>query len=1316
MAGRLRRGGYLPVRPYWVPHQYRYRGPPRQPVAQRCTCYSPAGFRARPPPPPYFPPPTPSSGRALRTPTVQQATPCKACEAMRCRVLSQRRDRDLRERLRAEERIKHLEEEMAIHERSRQEEVVCQEETREAEETARLERELLMGELWRRSRAREDILEGDTAGKVQCRVMEETRLNDGGYDVSGTTASDRVIHVILEPSDTKSEALLIEYALERQQREERTAYDDTAAGNRPTWYRARCSAGEIQEFDKEISVDSSASVPTGKTRVKGGGIFSTTVQEKTTTHHSDLDISFAKEFVWESDFVLSPPKPIYSENVTRSADAIRKTSTPSLRHARKASTGASSVALKPRANQRKQDRIAHLDKHVPSQASKSAEDAKVRPEKSKKLEHRRMSSRTTSHGSSGSAKKLTDAKSTTSEEKKSVDTQCRTAGRKSTAFLASSIDDSKWVARETGEPIHHDAQTWIEEALIAKSASLARSSGALSSGLYATAAEEPAAQATKTEARVQTEMPKEDGNVVASSVPTIDAATTAAVNQLDDGHGGVSVFSDPAVISKMASQSPVAEIVKEDSRDAPAAGDSASRRRLVSPPPAFQARAVESPPVPETVFSGRGILLIAAALLILWLTIILIAVVTTRNGHTSEMSENTGSDVFTTGHSKPTSASRVYLCDTEPCLREGAYLNRLLSDDTHPCTNFYKYVCERWSPERAATNSSSRRFWSRDTIIEAEMEDKSVKFVTSNPENVRPLQALLQACNDHPLASSAMAELRKLFQQWNIDEWPLPPYSRRSREDVWTLAGDLLRDLGLAALVDIFPARDPNDDRRALIAIDLPELLHFPRGDAAETQLVRAAVKEALYLFDVIDVSDVDRFASDVVHVFEVLEVLYPSVTRDEAEVSNLSEVDAGFRKLINRAIRGNGTNAEHLEGEARVLLLNSRFAKALPGALGLLSTQAILNHLVVRALVRLAAFLPDNMSSLRRLSFLETAGRSEKPEALSLCLRTLERAAPSCFFRALAQPPSSTAALQRHWLSDLETVLVRALPRLPWLDALSSTIVAERLRLLRIDASFIGSAKSDVPCAASDVRVLRTPIAALVEVFRRRPLQSLASWWRRALPLGTWPTLDLPSGRVVRVPPGLINGSVPANGSLLFAFHLARVAVRLYAALMPVLHAKSLYDHSFPLTEQSERNSRSLLACMTLGEWRQWAAPEGSSRDNWLRGWLLEQTLALELGLHSFRELSATGRVWKLDPRFANLADVTSTQLFFVYYALDHCERRADQDAEHTRRELLLRRRLPSAALVNLPLRNMPAFTDAFGCTPGDYLTAQLPCRLFRH
>ncbi|KAL3256835.1 hypothetical protein MRX96_017122 [Rhipicephalus microplus] len=67
------------------------------------------------------------------------------------------RDSGLRERIRAEQRIKRLEEEMSILERSREEDALRQEEIREAQETARLERKLFIAEAWCKGRGHDDF-------------------------------------------------------------------------------------------------------------------------------------------------------------------------------------------------------------------------------------------------------------------------------------------------------------------------------------------------------------------------------------------------------------------------------------------------------------------------------------------------------------------------------------------------------------------------------------------------------------------------------------------------------------------------------------------------------------------------------------------------------------------------------------------------------------------------------------------------------------------------------------------------------------------------------------------------------------------------------------------------------------------------------------------------------------------------------------------------------------------------------------------------------------------------------------------------------
>lgn len=77
-------------------------------------------------------------------------------------------------------------------------------------------------------------------------------------------------------------------------------------------------------------------------------------------------------------------------------------------------------------------------------------------------------------------------------------------------------------------------------------------------------------------------------------------------------------------------------------------------------------------------------------------------------------------------------------------------------------------------------------------------------------------------------------------------------------------------------------------------------------------------------------------------------------------------------------------------------------------------------------------------------------------------------------------------------------------------------------------------------------------------------------------------------------------------------------------------------------------------------------------------------------------QELLSVERVWKLDFRLQSLAHVTSEQLFFLYYALDNCER---SDKPYRSRQFKAWKHLPPEYRVNLPLRHLPQFAQAFQC-----------------
>nr|XP_050025907.2 uncharacterized protein LOC126521291 [Dermacentor andersoni] len=88
-------------------------------------------------------------------------------------------------------------------------------------------------------------------------------------------------------------------------------------------------------------------------------------------------------------------------------------------------------------------------------------------------------------------------------------------------------------------------------------------------------------------------------------------------------------------------------------------------------------------------------------------------------------------------------------------------------------------------------------------------------------------------------------------------------------------------------------------------------------------------------------------------------------------------------------------------------------------------------------------------------------------------------------------------------------------------------------------------------------------------------------------------------------------------------------------------------------------------------------------------------------------QEMLDTRRIWDKDLRLKGFENLSSDQLFFVYYALDNCQR-SDAQAQ---------RRLPWALggqeRVNGPLRHWAPFAKHFGCIDGEPMVAPKRCTL---
>ncbi|KAK8772593.1 hypothetical protein V5799_024163, partial [Amblyomma americanum] len=209
----------------------------------------------------------------------------------------------------------------------------------------------------------------------------------------------------------------------------------------------------------------------------------------------------------------------------------------------------------------------------------------------------------------------------------------------------------------------------------------------------------------------------------------------------------------------------------------------------------------------------------------------------------------------------------------------------------------------------------------------------------------------------------------------------------------------------------------------------------------------------------------------------------------------------------------------------------------------------------------------------------------------------------------------------------------------------------------------------------------------------------------RRGSELSTWPSFDW-SESTVHVPTALFNDSLLEGAA--WAFHASRYSVRLYRALSQLLLFRADPDER-DAGEWRRTRGRALEALLGCFEWdmRQLPmalrAPAAAPDSEASRGAALQQTVALQMAFRAFQKLLPSDSQQRGDFRYQDLPELSSTQLFFIYYALDNCESGDVVYAEQ------LGHRLPAAYRVNVALRHVLEFWDAFECPDGSAM-ARLP------
>ncbi|XP_077500101.1 uncharacterized protein LOC144110910 [Amblyomma americanum] len=679
---------------------------------------------------------------------------------------------------------------------------------------------------------------------------------------------------------------------------------------------------------------------------------------------------------------------------------------------------------------------------------------------------------------------------------------------------------------------------------------------------------------------------------------------------------------------------------------------------------------------------------------------------TTTPEHRTTPEEDTQQPPTVVPTSKPAEA---YYCSTDYCKREASYVKGLLSRESRPCDDFYRHVCDVWMSEHPA-DRRTRSLVSQDTLLQDALTHQLLDVVRSADEqDIKVAADLNDACTDTTHTALASKEaIDALFSQWKIEKWPRTDEVKD--ETVWTFAAELSRDLDVATIVQPSVGIDPENLVAIVIELAKPRCLCTDTNEESKNapEVFREAVREAGTL---LGASFTDEFEDRLLAACtSIAAVCHATYEDDRVVVVRFRQLTVELRVFLTVLTGGRIQEVDNV-----VLRSAPDFPRKLGDALQAVPPLDALNYFGFLALVRMAPFLPGDLHSLRDL-FAEkllghTVGNSE--DNTLLCARLVESVLPGCFAKAAQIWRHSTGQElpTRDWLSQLETVFLGHLLDFPWISELSSLFI--RYRVKRIAFTQLGPSASykQEACAPPNAPRADSAVQFFADISRNqqaRKLQmlhsdgTLLSQEAAGSEFSTQASLRRPL-QVIHVPAALFNVSVPINSSS-FVFHLARVAVRLYRALVQFLHEDPYErDISMSFTEESRRRLSVLLSCFdedakyTLAAM---AASPTSEAVASVRRDFLDRTSALILATKAFEELLPIRRIWKLDLRLAGLEELSAMQLFFIYFALDNCES-ADPSLHRTS--------MFPQYKVNVPLRHIQEFAKAFGCSAQDQMVSEV-------
>ncbi|KAH6939836.1 hypothetical protein HPB50_021881 [Hyalomma asiaticum] len=676
-------------------------------------------------------------------------------------------------------------------------------------------------------------------------------------------------------------------------------------------------------------------------------------------------------------------------------------------------------------------------------------------------------------------------------------------------------------------------------------------------------------------------------------------------------------------------------------------------------------------------------------------------------------------------------------CESASCAEQARLLLRQINSSRDPCDDFYAYVCEDWALTRPLPPGAERL--SMDTILVDGYAELLAVELRENATRFPALRFLLDNCL-HPQPTLFPTLSAMFLDAIRLKPWMARASSRHRRPSATEVSRKLaiaFRVLGVDALFRPFVLKGGFSTKRFVGLAEPSTVLMSGPLDKKEFEMVRRALAPLLAFFQNVTDTDLLQFEERLALMLSQpqvdAEVLANGTTvkvRDLPVLPNL-EWTSFLQSVFDKGLRP-------ITDKTYVKLKSPDYIVRLTRSDLLQFTSEVLGYLVFRVMMVLSPLLDDH-DAHEQLASVSYARYPEFPQVLPqahYCLLLFDRFEPNLPLHLSRNSAASLLggeSVVADMVFTLHTVLLESVQTR--LGIKSSELWAhlrDKLNAVSWEPLSPPAMEKDNVRASyvSDVypRNSQMPTAQLfynwIRKSHEKKLMSHMKNPRRRAGDGSgyagW-TGGFLSAESRLVPPyDRLEIPLPVFDLFLNAdpalrpLQLARAAPKLYRSMLrAVYHWAYNFEHS--VAEDKETGSGSVtrrLDELRLCLERQYSAVAwddrrmqlDSSRTSWSDLW---DYLALRPALDAFVRFA---RRVAPDYRLTLLEHWDVGQLFFVYYAANHCE---NSNQRFLRRIAARGPHSTAWFRVNGPLRNAPEFAQSFGCRSGSFMNPVDKCAL---